>query len=94
VTFDDAGAALGPLPATGTFAPVGSLADFIGEGALGTWSLFIGDTTSQDPLVFHDYLLEITVRDLVPGDVPEPASGAALLAGLAALWAGRRRRDA
>ncbi len=71
ITFDDLGTALGSLPASGTFAPEGSLADFIGISAIGTWTFFYEDNVGLDPLGIYRVTLAIETAD---ANVPEPAS--------------------
>ena len=68
IVFDDLGASLGSTPSSGTFAPEGSLSDFIGLNANGTWRLFFEDDVGADALVFHTATLTLTTRD-----VPVPA---------------------
>lgn len=61
------------LVTAGTFRPTGpgSLNDFNGDSAMGTWTLFIEDTVGDDALRFRSFTLNITTRDFT---VPEPAS--------------------
>lgn len=76
------------LPTAGTFRPTGpgSLNDFNGDSAMGTWTLFIEDTVSADPLRFRSFRLDVTTRDF---SVPEPAS--LILLSLAMFgWVSRR----
>lgn len=62
-------------PQIGVFRPTGpgSLSDFDGELAAGTWSLFIQDTVGYDALRFREYTLNIATSGLT-GAAPEPAS--------------------
>lgn len=91
MTFDDAGAPLGSLPAPGTFAPEESLAQFIGRQALGTWTLVFGDDVGSDPLGFHSATLRLEV-DGTAAQVAAPAALPLFGAGLLGLAAVRRRR--
>ncbi|RZJ28182.1 MAG: T9SS type A sorting domain-containing protein, partial [Flavobacterium sp.] len=61
-TFDDAGAAptCGANPAiAGTIAPVGSLSSFVGQDALGAWTLVIDDAFDQDGGSINSWSLNI-----------------------------------
>lgn len=87
ITFSDAGAPLGALPASGTFAPVGSLSAFDGLDINGTWTLFIQDVTGLDALSFHSFTID---ADIDADVVPAPAALALFGLGFAAL--GLRRR--
>lgn len=85
----------GPLfaqPVPGTYRPdsraTNQLTDYVGESALGTWTLFIEDSVPQAPLAFTSFTLTITTQA-----VPEPGSLA--LGGIVAvgLAVGIRRRQ-
>lgn len=84
VLFDeDSGTPVGgPSLLNGTFNPVGNLDAFVGENPLGNWTLFIQDTTFDDPLSFFSATLTI--------QTPEPVSVALLGLGLLGLGFSRR----
>lgn len=89
VAFDDGAAeAVGystPAFVSGTFRPVGSLADLLGMGALGTWFLSIGDDGIDAPLGLASFSVDLTLRD-----APEPGTLALLGFGLSSLAIVRR----
>lgn len=93
VVFDDGAATAvgGPSVVSGTFRPVGLLSAMNGADSAGTWTLFIQDTTLQDPLNFFSSTLSVTTREA--SVVPEPTSLLLIGAGVLAL-ARSRRRDA
>ncbi|MBM4264268.1 MAG: PEP-CTERM sorting domain-containing protein [Deltaproteobacteria bacterium] len=78
------------LPAAGSFRPTGpgSLNDFNGFSALGTWTLFIEDTVIDDALRFRSFTLNI-ITDVF--SVPEPTSLLLLTLGIVGLTLRRRR---
>jgi len=90
VIFDDsAGEAVGystPSFVGGTFRPVGSLADLLGMGAVGTWTLSIGDDGIDAPLGLASFTLDMSLRD-----IPEPGTLALLGLGLSGLAIVQRR---
>lgn len=90
VGFDDEAAnAAGPRIGAGSFRPAGALSAFDGMDAFGSWTLYMRDFSSGDPLEFFSAQLEMTVD--APAPMPEPASLAMLGLGLLALRATRRR---
>lgn len=91
IVFDDDGAALGSTPTSGTFAPVGSLSDFIGLSGLGTWRFFFEDDSHLDALAIRNVTLSLESAD-APTDVPAPGALALLGMGSLAIAARRRRR--
>ena len=97
VLFDDDAATQvgGAQLLNGTFSPVGSLSDFIGEDADGTWTLRVQDTVDQDPLQFYSFTLCINEDGECAGvtrGVPAPATVLLLGLGLTTLGWIRRRR--
>jgi len=69
VNFDD-DAAPGALPCPpvggGTYQPNGSLSDFNGEDALGTWTLTISDAFNQDGGSLNGWSLELCLAAVTP----------------------------
>jgi subtilisin-like proprotein convertase family protein len=76
--FDD-GAVLpitsGTAPFTATFHPEGSLADFNGLNALGTWTLEILDNDKGDIGTLNSWSLEIAAYELSPNAPPVADAG-------------------
>lgn len=97
VTFDDSSSnVLSGTPVTGTFNPVGSLSDFIGEAINGLWTLTAQDTVGADPLGLNAWGFDITTADGRDpngngSQVPVPAPLALLGLGLIAIGAMRRK---
>ena len=85
VTFDDGAATQvgGSNLLNGTFQPVGLLTDFNGQSAVGTWSVFLQDTTFADPLGMFSYTLnvETDMNGNSGGPAPVPEPGTMLLLG-------------
>lgn len=91
VLFDDDAATTvgGSTLLSGTFSPVGLLADFNGEDLLGNWMLSFADTVGADPLSLNAWRLDINTST-----VPEPASMTLLALGLAGIGFSRKRKAA
>lgn len=70
ITFDQSAAQVvndnPDQPQAGTFRPIGDLNTLNGENALGTWSLFIQDTTGADALRFRSFTLDVNTVNPVP----------------------------
>lgn len=89
--FDDSAATAigsGAAPFTGTYRPVGSLAQFNGTDAGGTWTLRVSDQVGGDAGSLNSWSLDFV------GDVtaPEPSTFAALASGLLLAALGRKVR--
>lgn len=91
ILFDDDGASLGFLPASGTFAPEGALAAFNGLSGIGTWRFFFEDDAWFDELAIRSVTLNLETAGEAT-DVPAP--GALGLLGLGILTLAARRRRA
>lgn len=89
VSFDDAASSVvgGATLQSGTFRPVGNLSDFIGQDAVGLWTLTVQDTVGSDPLSYFNSTLNIN-----GGNIPEPATFALMGMGLAGMAFGKRRK--
>ena len=82
-TFDDQAAtsiALAAAPFSGTFRPMGSLANLNGEDASGAWTLELTDNWSQDPGTLNSWALDIAATET---QVQTDANGAYAFADLA-----------
>lgn len=93
MTFDDSAATVvgGTSLVSGTYRPVESFTDLLGDNPLGTWTLTVRDTAGQDPLTLNSWQLDITTTDAT---VPEPSTLALLGLGMTGLVfrATRRKR--
>lgn len=90
VTFDDsAGDTVGPDWTSGTFAPVSPLSALVGEDPVGSWSIFVGDSSGLDPLRLNAFTLNVTAEAAI---VPLPAAALLLAGGLFGLGSLRRLR--
>ncbi len=99
VTFQDGAAALGGGVTAGTFAPVGSLSDFIGLSGTGVWQLFAQDTVGSDRLDVFAFCLRVVTDDNGSGgsdcriaQVSEPTSAPLLGVALLGLMGLAHRR--
>lgn len=89
VSFDDeAASAAGPRVREGSFRPAGTLSAFDGMDMYGSWTLYLRDFFTGDPLEFFSARLEMAYE---PAPVPEPATLAVLGLGLVGIAAVRRR---
>ena len=97
LTFDDSAVSSvgGSSLFSGTFQPVGTLSNFIGEDPVGTWTIFFQDTVGGDPLSLNSWNLNITTptnfTTSPASHTPEPTTMLLLGSGLIGL-AGFRRR--
>ncbi len=89
---DTAASTVSGTPTSGTFRPIDTLADLIGENAFGQWSLSISDTIIFDPKRLDGFSLRLTSGDGSIAPVPLPAALPLMLVGLGGLAALRRRR--
>ena len=115
VTFDDlatdiVGTTNSGMPETGTFRPIGSLADVLGDTAAGAWGLYYSDDEAPDPLWVTSWTINITTEDPAPPccaaqpdpepepeppiAVSEPGTLAILGLGIIGLGISRRRKSA
>ncbi|MBI4891278.1 MAG: hypothetical protein HY821_11690 [Acidobacteria bacterium] len=84
-------------PVAGTFRPTGagSLDDYLGTSALGTWTLTIQDTVGSDSLRFRNFDLYIGTDGSQwqggGGEIPEPGTYLLVGAGLLLIPLFRRR---
>jgi Ig-like domain CHU_C associated len=58
--FEDGGAAIGTVPASGTFNPAQSLAGFAGIDPNGTWTIIPNDNGAGDPLCVQGFAVTVT----------------------------------
>ncbi len=67
VSFDDSADGTPPCPYNdgGTYQPVGSLADFVGENAQGDWTLTVADNAGFDGGTLQNWSLQICAADVV-----------------------------
>lgn len=87
VIFDDeAASAVGPRVRAGSFRPAEALAVFDGMDMYGSWTLYLRDFFTGDPLEFFSARLEM---DYAP--VPEPATLAVLGLGLLGMRVARSK---
>lgn len=71
ILFADSGKPLGKYPSDGTFAPEDSLSSFIGQSAVGTWTLFFEDDYLLSPLGLHEATLNIEVASVAAVSAPD-----------------------
>lgn len=76
VQFDDAALSpVGGTPTSGSYQPVGTLADFNGKQPTGIWTLFVGNAVGNGRHCFDTFTLDITTEGQITVHVDDDPDG-------------------